>query len=1607
MVISRQARFVHAARGAARAWVAVVLATAVAVTAAPVPQAAAAPVHLATTPAEWPAGPPKLVVSGNVPPSIIVPKAGMSGDGIFVSVSGPGGYSSGKPFFKHEGTSYSRVGCVRSPGESIWRTSAFSDYGDEPPSVSGAHSTFFLRAARTCSGSQTAVAIYGEFAWGEAGARHAEKHFNVDLYLPGHPGYDSVVATHPFDGSAIPLSESIGGPNPSQECNGRCHGDPINSLTGELWENSLDLSVTTSGIPLAWSRVFSSTRDGVNGPVGRGWTFGYDMRLEPINSGALETATAVRVVQENGSHVSFEHKTESKREFFGPPRVLARLTVAPDGNFHFTRRGRQIFVFSSAGQLIEIRDPNGNSAALTYEGGRLLSVATAEARLDIRWEGDRITRVQDHAGRTVAYSYTASGELASVDLPDGSRKGYEHDSQGQLVAFVHPDGGRTSTVYDSLGRVVRQIDPIGRELRLDYFTPDEYWGPPQPTPPSSAVMADSRPHVTRITRPDGSVTLEEHHGGRVVAETFAAGTAHEARYTYVYGATEQAVQMHDPLGRTWRWEYSFLGKPVSATDPLGRTSKTTYDAFGNPLTHTDPVGDEWTYSYDSRGNPRTVKDPTGATTTFTVNANGTIASTKDPLGRVTTYTYDARGFLATARGADGAVVAHTHDSLGRLTSTTDPRGTATGAPAGGFASTFVYDAAGRRLTATDPLGAVVAAAYDAAGRPTSVTDPSGATMNTEYDLAGQVSAVVDAAGERTTFAYDDAGRVTTVTDPTGATTTTTYDVLGRATTVTDAIGRVTRNEHDAGGRITATVNPSGARTTYVYDDADQLLTVTDPLGGVTMTSYDQAGRPATVTDADGRAVTTTYDRAGRPVKALRADGSDLQWVYDATGNLTSTVDASGARTTYTYDAAGRRATATDTAGRTTRFGYDPAGLLTTLTQADGAVTTYTYDAAGRRTGTDYSDATVDVSTVYDVAGRPASVTDGTGTTTYAYDVLGRVLEVANGATSVGYAWDALGRLTELTYPSGQAVQREYDAVGQLTTVTDWADREYTYTYDADGLTEQIAYPNGVTTGFDRDGNGQTLAVTTQGNGIDLLELAYGYTDAGLLADQGTTRSTQSRAPPATPSTSSTYAWDDLARISQITGDHAGTFDFDAAGSVTALADGRALTYDTARQLTALVTPAATPDAVPVTTGYTYDGRGNRATATTDTGPAAGTVTHAYDQANRLTSITGADTSTTTYTYAATGLRATATTDTTTEQYTWDTLAGIPLLLTDATFAYVYGNGSVPLAQVDLTDGGTDYLHTDTLGSVRSTTDATGAVTSDADYDTYGRPEAPTSDPTAKVTRFGYAGEYTDPTGYLYLRARYYDPEAAQFLTRDPLEATTGNPYGYTDGNPLQYTDPLGLDWLQNVSDFSAGFGDTVTFGGTQQIRRLINYSLNGAMDDMVDNCSTSYTWGGYTGTAASLTLGVAGLIKMGAALVGRMAYATQMANGTLTARFAAQGISATGAGAGGAVRAYEVGTFNALRSRSAIGDGLDLHHVPQTRPASQVVPGYTRGDAPAIALPRTEHARIPKGPYSGTPEELLARDVSNLRTYTGSPESSIDELVDLIKRTYPHSYGSG
>jgi RHS repeat-associated protein len=84
-----------------------------------------------------------------------------------------------------------------------------------------------------------------------------------------------------------------------------------------------------------------------------------------------------------------------------------------------------------------------------------------------------------------------------------------------------------------------------------------------------------------------------------------------------------------------------------------------------------------------------------------------------------------------------------------------------------------------------------------------------------------------------------------------------------------------------------------------------------------------------------------------------------------------------------------------------------------------------------------------------------------------------------------------------------------------------------------------------------------------------------------------------------------------------------------------------------------------------------------------------------------------------------------------------------------------------------------------LGSVRALTSQAGAVAATYAYDAYGNQTASTGN---VYNPLRYAGEYQDSqTGFYYLRARYYDPATAQFLTRDPLVAAGEPGYNYASG----------------------------------------------------------------------------------------------------------------------------------------------------------------------------------------------------------------------------------
>jgi RHS repeat-associated protein len=572
----------------------------------------------------------------------------------------------------------------------------------------------------------------------------------------------------------------------------------------------------------------------------------------------------------------------------------------------------------------------------------------------------------------------------------------------------------------------------------------------------------------------------------------------------------------------------------------------------------------------------------------------------------------------------------------------------------------------------------------------------------------------------------------------------------------------------------------------------------------------------------------------------------------------------------------------------------PAGSATG-TAGDGIVS-HGYDRMGRQTSTDYSDSTPDVSRTYDLAGRPATMSDGSGTVTYTHDNADRLTDIArtgggaglNGTLSYGY--DDASNITSRTLPDstsstqtfdddgrlagvssgGLTTSLGYDVAGNLTTTTLPAGNGHveTRTYDRAGrltTVENTKSPTILSKFFwtlDAAGN-PTKVKTTRGSTdvYDIYEFDTRNRLTNACYDVGASATSCSGA-----SNVLTYAYDKVSNRTQEI----------RAGSVgnTGTID---YTYNTADQLTQSSKSG-------VNTTYTYDTNGNQATA--------GNRSYTYNLANRLVSTTAASV-TTTYSYDGDGRRLSTGGGGTELRYTWDPLAqsGIPELALErdssGNLVRRYLNGSNGALNYT-TSSATYWYHHDPLATVTDVTDASGAAQWKYEYEPYGSARTTTNvsgNAPLNVLRFNH--QYLDAETSLYhLRARQYDVSIGRFLATDPLEsgrtkALTGT-YAYAEAQPTRLVDPLGLcgwsepPWkcadeviikievpgfdIPHLRDFSnvvAGFGDDRTFGLTRSLRQAIGG------DDAVDYDSRCYGIGTRGSQAADLAFGVVGGVRGG------------------------------------------------------------------------------------------------------------------------------------------------
>ncbi|WP_077936664.1 MULTISPECIES: ricin-type beta-trefoil lectin domain protein [unclassified Micromonospora] len=1056
-----------------------------------------------------------------------------------------------------------------------------------------------------------------------------------------------------------------------------------------------------------------------------------------------------------------------------------------------------------------------------------------------------------------------------ASLSSASRIGYDGAAYGTALAAdtralvtqtwsLKGDGSgfqSDGTVgFDALGRVVSRTDP---DLKTSTTTYTPTAGQPFQVEEKNSLdhrqiqeFDPGRGVVVRSTDLNDRVSESKFDAlGRLV-EAWAAGRApsagaipdFRAEYTIQAGKppyvttkarshenrVETAVTIYDGLGRERQSQQEAVGGGRLITDTLynraGEVGQTrnAYYADGNPSgTLFTPAADTAVpnatrYTYDGLGRVveempvhngvevplRSTRYEYGADHSTVLNPAGAASYRlfTDALGRtarVDTYTKGDRSAFVSMR--------YQYDPQGQLTRATHSENPKEW--------TWSYDHRGRPVSATDPDTGVTTLTYDHRDRQVTSTNARGVTVWNGYDelsrpvqqrLGGSSGTLL---GE---YTYD------TVAGGKGLPATATRYTDGLP--YTQSIGGYTDDYQPTSTTLTLPASIAstwGLQTSYTYgytytDTGMPESTVLPGVGALptekVLVRYTKDGLPLSVSGKDWYGAETVYSPYGQVLRSTLGAQPHRVWA------MASYDDASGALTS--QQVYREKAGATGVVGgnlvSNRHYWYDNAGnVLAIREQADGIQERqcFQYDALGQLkrawTAADQASCAPGPAGTGGVLNVAAGA-DGSGYwQEYEYDLLGNRTELVEKDLTGDTAKDATttyayGRadgsqprtLTTVTKnyvtPAGAAItaaaQRLYELTGETKSVTSVQNGdEQTLTWTYDGQVERIT------------GQGSKGRTSYVGLGNKCLDLNAGHAAAGQPVQLFACNDTVAQKWAFTPAggqpdpnlgTLSIYdTW-----CVQPTGTTAGSAaqiracDGGTDQRVERLSTGQL--RHTSSGLCLAVRDAATADGTPIVLAACAGG------AAAQQWQAQNETRHIYGPGgSRLLTVQGRQ----------------ATLHLGESQVT--TQQGGALVSSQRSYAapggsvlrYAHGTNPSALVAVVGDHQGTPYAEV--------TLDAT-MTTRIRKQDPFGNQRGTAALAANMQTPAGFLGaNRDDPSGYVPLGARLYDPSVGRFLSADPVLDTAdplqSNGYTYAHNNPATHTDPSGLSISLTPSETAA------------------------------------------------------------------------------------------------------------------------------------------------------------------------------------------------------------
>ena len=1019
------------------------------------------------------------------------------------------------------------------------------------------------------------------------------------------------------------------------------------------------------------------------------------------------------------------------------------------------------YTYDEINMQTTITDRNGRSTVQGY--GYDLAVSWTRNELGLT---ERVTYSQvdgqnkynevesstDIYGNTTTYERDSKGNVIKITYPDGSVEQFGFDSLNNMISHTDRNNDTTWYVYDGY-YLQKEIQPLdGVSAYSETADQDNYAIMEYIYDPNAVKKGAVQKIYNQLNDAYNYTAYEYNEIGEIACETrYIDGTAYNTQYFYdnVHRLTKQI----DPDGTITEYVYNLAGQIVRTTVTNGSVvsvNRTVYDDLGRKVQEIGPVQYRSEYDYIA---PETVTggsySDANAGTTYHYNNEGFVDWQRDALGAYTHFEYDDYGNTIKQTLANGSYSRFGYDVMNRKT----------------FES--FYDHTNHMENVLEEIR------YGIEGRNTVIETTTyldtglSSTSVEKYNFESNLVEEIGANGARYIYTYAPGGRLMSESHA--------------------GISKISYQYYPFGNvksQISKFDNTGNSETYFEYDKAGNVIEQRVKNNGVgqaesyavTRFEYDNWGRQTKVCSYDNDQLVSEasveYDWADRIVKQIKGENgcSVVGFEYDHMGNIVKKTDALGNDETYTFDNAGRVISSTDRNGALHSIQYDVMGNPLVKTNTDGTRTitkTYTYDCMGN------------LATVY----------DGNEVMHYDYDGSGNKTREYGGNTAKFFNYNIGGLLTETEVYFGRTLHQNtlytYNDSGQVVKVREG--RPYSsiintvseYQYDVLGRKILAVNANGTSEKTEYNAAGLITRLTNYSgpNVISKYEYTYYY--------DGNQRTKTDE------SGKTSYVYDDLGRLTeaQLADGTLQNYTFDSNGNrktMTVTKDGASSVTEYAYDLNdRLITE--TKDGV--TTSYSYDDNGNMLSKSDGTS----IVTQSFDLLNRMTSFSDGET-TATYTYNPDNMRRSKTVNGVKTEHVW---VGSDIALD------ITGSSVVSYMQGIKSNYGW-YVY-NAHGDVVQLCDNNGVVTKSYDYDPYGN-QLTEADALDK-NPYRYSGEYYDAeSGYIYLRARYYDSTTGRFISEDP--AFDGfNWYAYCGGNPLNRWDPSGqawYDWVPGIASVTVG-----------------------------------------------------------------------------------------------------------------------------------------------------------------------------------------------------------